>query len=116
MYIKRKEIGMKVLKRNNNKGYYVLNNEDFQIIDIDKDDIFKILNVIYGCDDEIEMDEENDQNKILNEAEKVIYKGIYEYLNSFIDKKADIKKEIEEEFSEIREILEEQSSTTINEE
>lgn len=100
---------MKVLEINNNKGYYVLNGEKYEIIDIDKDNIFKILNVIYEFDDEIEMDEESDQNKILNEAEKVIYNGIYQYLKSFINERTNIKKEIDEEFFEIKELLEKQN-------
>ena len=97
---------MKVLEINNNKGYYVLNGEKYEIIDIDRDNIFNILNVIYESDSEIEMDEECDQNKILNEAEKVIYNGIYQYLVSFINERSNIKKEIDEEFFEIKELLE----------
>ena len=100
---------MKVLEINNNKGYYVLNDEKYEIIDIDKDNIFKVLNVIYESDDEIEMDEECDQNKILNEAEKVIYNGIYQYLVSFINERSNIKKEIDEQFFEIKELLEKQN-------
>lgn len=97
---------MKVLEINNNKGYYVLNGEKYEIIDIDRDNIFNILNVIYESDSKIEMDEECDQNKILNEAEKVIYNGIYQYLMSFINERSNIKKEIDEEFFEIKELLE----------
>ena len=100
---------MKVLEINNNKGYYVLNGEKYEIIDIDKDNLFKVLNVIYESDDEIKMDEECDQNKILNEAEKVIYNGIYQYLVSFINEISNIKKEIDEKFFEIKELLEKQN-------
>lgn len=100
---------MKVLEINNNKGYYVLNGEKYEIIDIDKDNLFKVLNVIYESDDEIKMDEECDQNKILNEAEKVIYNGIYQYLVSFINERSNIKKEIDEQFFEIKELLEKQN-------
>lgn len=100
---------MKVLEIDNNKGYYVLNGEKYEIIDIDKDNLFKVLNVIYESDDEIKMDKECDQNKILNEAEKVIYNGIYQYLESFINERSNIKKEIDEQFIEIKALLEKQN-------
>ena len=94
---------MKVLKIENNKGYYVLNNEDKDIVDINKEDIFSLLNVIY--DNETKMDEINEDNIILNDAARIIYKGIYEYLYSFSIQKENIKKEIDEEFKELEELI-----------
>lgn len=105
---------MKVLEINNNKGYYVVNGEKYEIIDIDKDNLFKVLNVIYESDEEIKMDEECNQNKILNEAEKVIYNGIYQYLVSFINERSNIKKEIDEQFFEIKELLEKKNEMDSN--
>ena len=101
---------MKVLEIKNNKGYYVIKDNKYEIIDIDKDKIFELLNIIYECTEKIEMDEENNQNTILNEAEKVIYKGIYDCFNDFIREKANLKKEIDDEFSEIIELLEQSPS------
>lgn len=97
---------MQVLKINNNKGYYILDNNEYDIIDIDKEAIFSILNIIYD-NDSIEMDEVNSDNCILNEASKVIYTGIYEYLNSFYQEKNNLKHEIDEEFSDLVELLNE---------
>lgn len=96
---------MKVLKIENNHGYYILENNQYEIIDINKDSILKLLNIIFDSDD-ISLDEINDENQILNDAEKIIYVNIYEYLNSFIEKKESIKKEIDDEFSEIMSLLE----------
>ncbi len=96
---------MKVLKIENNHGYYILENNQYEIIDINKDNILKLLNIIFDSDD-ISLDEISDENQILNDAEKIIYANIYEYLNNFIEKKEIIKKEIDDEFSEIMSLLE----------
>lgn len=96
---------MKVLKIENNHGYYILENNQYEIIDINKDNILKLLNIIFDSDD-ISLDEISDENQILNDAEKIIYANIYEYLNNFIEKKEIIKKEIDDEFSEIMILLE----------
>ena len=103
--MKRKEENMKVLKIENNHGYYILENNQYEIIDINKDNILKLLNIIFDSDD-ISLDEISDENQILNDAEKIIYANIYEYLNNFIEKKEIIKKEIDDEFSEIMSLLE----------
>lgn len=95
---------MKVLKIENNHGYYILENTQYEIIDINKDNIFKLLNIIFDSDD-VSLDEINSEKQILNEAEKIIYKGIYEYLNNFIEQKEIIKKDIDDEFSEIMSLL-----------
>lgn len=97
---------MKVLKIENNHGYYILDGNQYEIIDINKDNIFKLLNIIYDNED-ITLDRIDDKNQILNEAEKIIFEGIFEYLNNFIKQKENIKKEIDDEFSEIMNLLEE---------
>ena len=104
--MKRKEKNMKVLKIENNHGYYILDGNQYEIIDINKDNIFKLLNIIYDNED-ITLDRIDDKNQILNEAEKIIFEGIFEYLNNFIKQKENIKKEIDDEFSEIMNLLEE---------
>ena len=103
--MKRKEENMKFLKIENDHGYYILENNQYEIIDINKDNILKLLNIIFDSDD-ISLDEISDENQILNDAEKIIYANIYEYLNNFIEKKEIIKKEIDDEFSEIMSLLE----------
>lgn len=104
---------MTVLKIENNHGYYILEGNQYEIIDINKDSIFKLLNFIYDNED-ITLDKIDDENQILNEAEKIIYEGILEYLNNFIKQKENIKKEIDDEFSEIMSLLEESDSENNN--
>ena len=95
---------MQVLKIENNHGYYILNFKQKEITEINKDDLFDLLEIIYENEDII-MDEINDQSQILNDAEKVIYKNIYEYFVSFLSSKDVIKNEIENEFQSIRELI-----------
>ena len=96
---------MKVLEINNNHGWYVLNGQSNPIIDINKDDILKLLDVLYS-NEEIIMDSIDDGHSILNEAEKVIYENIYKYFIEFKNKKSTLKSEIENEFSEITKLIE----------
>lgn len=96
---------MKVLKIANNHGLYIINNEEKSILDINKEDIFSILEVVYA-NDKVEIDEIDDTHNILNDAEKVIYENIYKYLKDFIDKKEDISKEINDEFLDITKYFE----------
>lgn len=91
---------MKVLKIANNQGLYIINNEEKSILDINKEDIFSILEVVYS-NGKIEIDKIDDTHNILNDAEKVIYENIYKYLEDFIAKKEDISKEINDEFLDI---------------
>lgn len=104
---------MKVLKVENNHGYFILGDTQNEIIDINKDNIFKLLNIIFENDD-IVLDEITDKNQILNEAEKIVYAGIYEYFNNFILQKETIKREIDEEFSEIMNLIEKQDDENEN--
>lgn len=96
---------MKVLEINNNHGWYVLNGQSNPIIDINKDDILKLLDVLYS-NEKIIMDSIDDGHSILNEAEKVIYENIYKYFIEFNNKKSTLKSEIENEFSEITKLIE----------
>lgn len=101
---------MKVLKIANNHGLYIINNEEKSILDINKEDIFSILEVVYA-NDKVEIDEIDDTHNILNDAEKVIYENIYKYLKDFIDKKEDISKEINDEFLDITKYFEVEEKT-----
>ena len=106
--MKRKDINMIVLKVIKNHGLYVLNEEEKSILNINKEDILKLLDVLYLSQDII-MDPLDDSHIILNEAEKVIYENIYKYFEEFISKKADLKNEIENEFSEFIKQIEDES-------
>lgn len=95
---------MQVLKINNNHGYYIIEDVEHEIIDINKEDIFKILNSIFENDD-ITYDKDDKVSQILNDAERIIYTNVCEYIDNFIEQKESIKSEIDNEFSEIMNLL-----------
>lgn len=95
---------MKILEIINNQGYFTLDGERNKITNIGKEDIFNLLNIIFE-NNNVEMDEINDENMILNDAQRIIYTTIYKYFQSFINQKENLKKEIEEEFSDITKML-----------
>lgn len=96
---------MKILEISNNNGWYLLNDIKKSISDLNKEDIFCLLEIIY-LNDEIEMDNIDEEHIILNEAEKIIYDNMYKYIVEFEQKKADISKEIEEEFKDVIKLFE----------
>ena len=100
----RKDESMKVLEIIDNHGWYILNGEKKSILDLNKEDIFLILEAVYS-NDEIQNDVIDDRHNILNDAEKVIYDNIYKYILEFEQKKSNLKKEIDEEFSDIIQLL-----------
>jgi len=70
---------MKLLKIENNVGYYRDNQGEFAPIDkITKEDILMLVNLTLG-EEEIEFDEYNDEN-LNNQAHQIIYKSIFEKL------------------------------------
>ncbi len=95
---------MKVLEIVDNHGWYILNGMKKSILDLNREDIFLILETIYS-NDQMQNDVIDDEHKILNEAEKVIYNNIYQYILEFEQKKDDLKKEIDEEFSDVIKLL-----------
>lgn len=95
---------MKVLEIVDNHGWYILNGTKKSILDLNKEDIFSILETIYS-NDQIQKDVIDNEHKILNEAEKVIYNNIYQYILEFDQKKDNLKKEIDEEFSDVIKLL-----------
>lgn len=92
---------MKVLKIDNGKCYFSTDgNINKSICDIGKEDLLKILDVIYS-DDECEIDEFGANIKINNDAERIIYESIYTGIIDYKSKINILKKEIENEFSKV---------------
>lgn len=92
---------MKVLKIEDNKCYYSIDgNNTKPITEISKDDIYKILDIIYNSSD-FEIDEIKEDTKIDNEVEKIIYTNLYNQFKTFIDNKESIKSEIEDKFKDV---------------
>lgn len=93
---------MKILKIENGRGYYYINNQSFPICNIGKDDLFELLKYIY-INNNYELDAVDENKQINNEAERIIYSSLYEKLTDFISKKEILKSEIEDEFKEAKE-------------
>lgn len=90
---------MKVLKIDNEECYYSLDGTNYEsILDIGKDDIYKILNYVYEGKGEI--DEYTEDLKIKNEVERLIYKDLFVQINNFKENIPALKQEINEEFKE----------------
>ena len=77
---------MKLLKIDNNSGYYYDNQGKLATIDkITKDDILRLVNLTLD-EEEVEFDEFSDDN-LKNQAHKIIYKSIFEKLQELKKRK-----------------------------
>lgn len=92
---------MKILKYENNVSYLNVDGKDKKILEISKEDILKALEYIYENED-AEL-EEYDKEKIVNEAEKIVYENLYNKLSNFKENKQILKSEIDNLFSELEE-------------
>lgn len=94
---------MKVLKIESKKAFYSIDGTNYKpIVDIAKEDIYTMLNIIYTTDD-YEMDKCDDSNEIVNDVEKLIYNNIYIQLNTFIQNKLNLVSEINNLLNDVRE-------------
>lgn len=92
---------MKILKYENNVNYLYVDGKNKKILEISKEDILKALEYIYENED-IELEEYNNE-KIVNEAEKIVYENLYNKLNNFKENKPILKNEIDNLFKELEE-------------
>lgn len=92
---------MKILKYESNASYLNVDGKDKKILEISKEDILKSLEYIYENED-VEI-EEYDKDKIVNEAERIIYENLYNKLNNFKDNKQILKNEINNLFKDLEE-------------
>lgn len=85
---------MKLLKIENSQGYYHAENGDFDTIDkLTKDDLLRLVNFTLNEDD-VEF-EEYDEERLRNQAHRIIYRSIYEKLQGLRDRKQEFKDESE---------------------
>ena len=71
---------MKLLKIEDNKGYYFDNQGEFATLDkITKDDILRLVSLTLDMNQEVEFDE-YDLDNLKNKAHQIIYKSIVEKL------------------------------------
>lgn len=92
---------MKILKYENNVSYLNVDGKDKKILEISKEDILKSLQYIYDNDD-IEL-EEYDKDKIVNEAERIVYENLYNKFSNFKENKQTLKNEIDSIFKDLEE-------------
>ena len=92
---------MKILKYENNVSYLYVDGKYKKLLEISKEDILKSLEYIYENED-VEL-EEYDKEKIVNEAERIIYENLYNKLNNFKDNKQILKNEINNLFKDLEE-------------
>lgn len=89
---------MKFLKIENNKGFYSVGAQSWKPIDeINKDDLFKLLDC--ALSDDFEMDSFCPED-IGNPAHRIIYKNIYEKLTDLNGKRDRFKDESETVYKE----------------
>jgi len=92
---------MKLLKYKNNVSYLNVDGKDKKLLEISKEDILKALEYIYDNED-AEL-EEYDKEKIVNEAEKIVYENLYNKLSNFKKDKPILKNEIDNLFKDLEE-------------
>ena len=92
---------MKLLKYENNTSYLYVDGKYKKLLEISKEDILKSLEYIYENED-VEI-EEYDKDKIVNEAERIIYENLYNKLNNFKEDKPILKNEIDNLFKDLEE-------------
>lgn len=92
---------MKILKYEDNVSYLYVDGKYKKLLEISKEDILKSLEYIYENED-IEL-EKYDKEKIVNEAEKIVYENLYNKLNKFKEDKSILKNEIDSLFKDLEE-------------
>ena len=92
---------MKILKYESNASYLYVDGKYKKLLEISKEDILKSLEYIYENED-VEL-EEYDKEKIVNEAEKIVYENLYNKLNNFKEDKPILKNEIDNLFKDLEE-------------
>lgn len=93
---------MKVLEIKSGKCYFNTDNTRKPISDIGKDDLLKILDMIYSGKD-CEFDQIDSTSDIHNDAEKIIYTSIYSKIEDFSSKVQSLRLEVKKEFAEAKE-------------
>ncbi len=87
------EAGMKVLKIENNQGYFLTEEGGYETVDkIDKVVLLRLVNL--ALEDDFEIDE-YDEGELKNQAHQIIYKSISEKINDLHQKRNQFRDESE---------------------
>lgn len=90
---------MKILRINNHKAEYSIDGVEYNsIVNINKEILKLFVDNIMTSDD-ITFDKEEEDNKIENKAESIIYNDVYKKLNDLIEKKHEIIDKVDSTFS-----------------
>lgn len=82
---------MKILKIENKDAFYSKDGTNYDsVVNIGREEILSILQLILNSDGAFELDECTDSNPIDNQAEAIIYKNLYSKIKTFIDEKGNI--------------------------
>ena len=88
---------MKLLKIEDNKGYYFVTQGKFATVDkITKDDILRLVNLTLSEED-VEFDEYKDDN-LKNQAHQIIYKSVFEKLQGLSERRQEFIDESERQY------------------
>lgn len=94
---------MKVLKIVNGRCFFNTDGAtDKPISDIGKEDLLKILNIIYR-EENYDIDPIDSGTEIYSDVEKIIYESVYNNINDFISKVDVLKLEVKNEFKDVKE-------------
>ncbi len=94
---------MKVLKIVNGRCFFNTDGAtDKPISDIGKEDLLKILNIIYQ-EGNYDIDPIDSGIEIYSDVEKIIYESVYNNINDFISKVDVLKLEVKNEFKDVKE-------------
>lgn len=94
---------MKLLKIENRKGFYTSDGKTYnEISDISKEDILKILYLIYE-NSICSLDKIENQEDIVNDVERLIYSNLYSKLEAFMKNRLSIKTKLDDDVKEIKE-------------
>lgn len=94
---------MKVLKIVSGKCFFNTDGGiDKPISDIGKDDLLKILDMIY-LDEDYDIDPIDSDTEIYSDVERIIYESVYNKIKDFVFKVDELKLEVENEFKDVKE-------------
>lgn len=90
------EVGMKALKIENSKGYFLTEDDTYETVDkIDKVILLRLVNA--ALENDFEIDKYNEED-LRNQAHQIIYKSISEKLNDLHNRRNQFRDESERLF------------------
>lgn len=92
---------MNFLKIDEKKAYFILEDDQIEPEKLSRDDLVKILNIVYENDAEVVFPEEDEFNSIVNPIEREIVEQITAKIEEFHANVPNIKKEINNQFPKL---------------